>query len=262
MQRRSKSPGKLYSQEFHADRDARTRLTAETILGQFARWTAMDSVCDVGCGVGTWLAAARDLGAGCVQGFEGPWGEAVELVVERGLIRFGDLHEPVADTRRYDLVISLEVAEHLNAARAPGFVADLCALGDVVLFSAAIPGQGGTGHVNEQWQSYWAGHFAAQGYQAHDAIRPLVWDDDQVAWWYRQNILLYVREGSPAATALAGAGLRAPVYLDLVHPAYYTMFEAEHGLRRLKRKARDLIRSASQHFDGIVRKPSAAAPNG
>lgn len=241
MQQAPKSPDKLYGTAFHADRDARTRAVAKTILSHLMDWTEIDSVCDVGCGVGTWLAAAGELGVKTVLGFEGPWGESADLVVDRSLVRFSNLQAAIRTELRYDLVVSLEVAEHLTEDRAPGFVADLCALGDLVLFSAAIPNQGGTGHVNERWQSYWAELFAGNGYCALDAVRPLIWGDDNIAWWYRQNILLYVREGSPIAAKLAAAGLQAPTYLDLVHPACFSVVQDRQPLRRLKKKVHKLL---------------------
>ena len=77
--------------------------------------------------------------------------------------------------------------------RGERFVADLVALAPVVLFSAAIPGQGGTDHINEQWQDYWARLFAKHDYVALDFLRLKFWNDSRIEWWYRQNIILYVR---------------------------------------------------------------------
>lgn len=91
---------------------------------------------------------------------------------------------------RFDLALCLEVAEHLPADAAETLVAGLCSLAPVVLFSAAIPGQGGHGHVNEQWPAYWAERFHAFNYVAGD-IRPRVWDDELVEPWYRQNLLIF-----------------------------------------------------------------------
>jgi glycosyltransferase involved in cell wall biosynthesis len=92
----------------------------------------------------------------------------------------------------------------------------------VVLFSAAIPDQGGTAHLNEQWPSYWAELFARRGYQAYDAIRPAVWDDQQVAWWYRQNILVFAdAQARGAHPALAAASPAPGAALDRVHPENY-----------------------------------------
>lgn len=241
MQRSPKSPANLYRAEFHADRDARTRAAARTILSYIFDWCQINSVCDVGCGVGTWLAAAQGLGAGMVTGYEGPWGASAQLVVDPALVEFLDLEQPISAGTRFDLVVSLEVAEHLSPARGPGLVADLCRLGNMVLFAAAIPNQGGTGHVNERWQSYWAGLFDSQDYDVIDAIRPLIWQNGEIPWWYRQNILLYVRRQSPAATALAVAGLPATSYIDLVHPDHFIHAEEHQPGRAIKKMVRRLL---------------------
>ena len=241
MPQPAKSPGNLYDATFHADRDARTRATALKVLGHVFSWGEVDSVCDVGCGVGTWLAAARELGARTTRGFEGPWGKSAALVVEPEVVCFQNLEQPVLAERTFDLVLSLEVAEHLGETRAPSFVGDLCALGDLVIFSAAIPLQGGTGHVHERWQSYGAGLFEVHGFAVFDAIRPSIWTDTEIAFWYRQNILAYARRGSAAEAALRARGLREPDYVDLVHPALYEHAERAQPARALRRMARHLL---------------------
>lgn len=93
--------------------------------------------------------------------------------------------------KKFDLVESLEVAEHLSPCRAYNFVEELTELGDVILFSAAISGQGGVNHVNEQMQSYWAEKFLQFGYVGIDCVRPKIWNNRNVDSWYRQNILIY-----------------------------------------------------------------------
>ena len=161
------------------------------------------SVVDVGCGQGWWGAEFAKYGCD-VTGVDGGY------VPDRALGRFVelDLMQPFPDLGHFDLAVCLEVAEHLPEARAAGFVADLCALADVVLFSAAIPHQTGAGHINLQWPSYWAAHFAAQGYGFDGSIRELIWTDPLVEPWYRQNLHLAVK-GSPVVT------------LDLVHPVIH-----------------------------------------
>src|SRR5690606_16087480 len=111
------------------------------------------SVVDVGCGLGTFLRAFKDLGVKDVYGLDGPWvrRDLLYKYIEEGEFEEADLEKPIEVTRRFDLAISLEVAEHLSEARADGFVADLGKLSDNILFSAAIPGQGGDHHINEQW---------------------------------------------------------------------------------------------------------------
>lgn len=146
------------------------------------------SVVDVGCGEGWWAAAFADLGCQ-VLGVDGAY------VQQRAVVPFRahDLAFPLPDLGRCDLAVCLEVAEHLPAARAGGLVKDLTALSDVVLFSAAVPGQGGAGHVNEQPPAYWVDLFGQQGYAPSGALRWLVWDDARVENWYRANLLVFAR---------------------------------------------------------------------
>ena len=145
------------------------------------------TVVDVGCGEGWWARAFADVGCD-VLGIDGPW-----MTGDRTHIPYYAHHltKPIPDTiGHFDLAVSLEVAEHLPPARAESFVADLCRLADVVLFSAAIPGQGGAGHVNEQPTTYWAGLFETQDYVVSGALRWMIWDDARVENWYRQNLLV------------------------------------------------------------------------
>jgi len=130
------------------------------------------------------------------------------------------LRVPIDLGRHFDLVVSLEVAEHIPHASADTFVDSLVRHGDIVLFSAAIPGQGGTFHVNEQWPEYWGKRFKARGYVGIDCVRPLVWEDPSVDYWYAQNVFLFVRDTTLASHAtLQRESLRAGTELRaLVHP--------------------------------------------
>lgn len=148
------------------------------------------SVVDVGCGEGWWAKTFADHGYS-VLGIDGPWVDG-----KRAGIPFyvHDLNQPLPDDLgKFDLAVSLEVAEHLQPERAASFIGDLCTIADMVLFSAAIPGQGGAGHVNEQPPSYWARLFHSQGYMVSGALRWMLWDDHRVENWYRQNLLVAVR---------------------------------------------------------------------
>jgi hypothetical protein len=121
-----------------------------------------------------------------------------------------------------DLVICLEAVEHLPPSAARGFVKSLVSLGPLILFSAAIPGQGGFCHVNEQWPEYWARLFAEYGFEAVDCIRRQVWDDPAVCFWHGQNMLLFAHECYLAAHPdLRKLGTSSP--LALVHPELYLM---------------------------------------
>lgn len=145
-------------------------------------WAGFDSVIDVGCGVGAWLDVAGDLGATRLFGIDGPSGHSPGVFISADLAA----NVPVV-TPRFDLAICLEVAEHLPASIADDLVVALTAMSDVVLFSAAIPGQGGDGHINEQPHEYWDDRFVNAGY----ALHPLPGMSPMVAWWYRQNARVY-----------------------------------------------------------------------
>ncbi|MBV9861714.1 MAG: hypothetical protein JO267_06150 [Alphaproteobacteria bacterium] len=156
------------------------------------------SVVDFGCGHCAWLRVWQDSGA-AVAGVDGPYVETGDVLIDPGCFRAADLAAPIDLGRRFDLVQSLEVAEHLPAAAAGNFVDMLVAHGPVVLFSAAVPGQGGENHVNERPPEYWRGLFHARGYVPIDYLRPLIVGDPEVAPWYRYNMLLYAAEGLVAA---------------------------------------------------------------
>lgn len=207
-----------YSEAFYADRRDTTRYAAETVLAIVAECLPFRRVADVGCGTGTWLASALRLGAQQALGYEGEWVAEAKLDDRRISLAQVDLEERLQGGK-VDLVIALEVAEHLSPSRAEGFVSELCAMGPAVLFGAAIPGQGGVHHVNEQWQSYWAEKFSACGYSAFDVVRPKVWSDAAIPPWYRQNPILYLHEQVPLPAGLAPVADLGS--LDLVHPAFW-----------------------------------------
>lgn len=179
---------------------------------------APHDVVDVGCGEGWWAAQFAEHGCTVlgIDGAEPP----PELCPIPGRFVTHDLTRPLGPLgiAGADLAVSLEVAEHLPEARADTFVADLCALAPLVLFSAAIPGQGGTGHIHEQWPQYWVDRLADHGYTASGALRWLIWDDERVENWYRQNLLIFARD-SHLYPALFDTPTAAP--LALVHPVLY-----------------------------------------
>lgn len=211
-----------YRDEFFRDRHARTVYAATTVLDVvLPALPPVNSAIDVGCGVGTWLSVLASRGVGAVQGVDGPWVDVANLVIPPASFAHHDLRQDRDFGRRFDLAISLEVAEHLPPERAAGFVRWLTALSDVVLFSAATPRQGGRNHFNEQWQDYWAALFAQCDYVPLDFVRARIWNDAKIATWYRQNLLLYVRRARlPEIRPPEPSG--APGPLSIVHPEVFT----------------------------------------
>lgn len=149
------------------------------------------SVIDVGCGEGWWLKEFADLGVNRLVGVD----QNVNAIAVGEHLKL-DLEQPLVLKESFDLCLCLETAEHLNPERAHGFILDLCHLSDTVVFSAAIPKQGGNHHVNEQWHSYWIEKFALYHYEASDYLRWKFWDNTNVEVWYSQNLLLICRGGS------------------------------------------------------------------
>jgi hypothetical protein len=152
------------------------------------------SVVHLGCGTGEWLAEAQRLGISDVRGIEGPWEDLEDLAVESSYIDRIDYTEPFVVDRRYDLALSIEMAEHLPQERAESLVVDLCRLAPVIAFAAAIPFQGGAGHINEQWPDYWERLFAGSGYVMVDALRSQMWRVPGGPGYIAQNLLLAVDE--------------------------------------------------------------------
>jgi len=200
-----------YDEDFFRHQMTGSRRSAERIVRIATELLSPASVVDVGCGVGTWLAEFRAQGAQEIRGFDGDYVDRSLLQIPPEAFTPADLEQPLPQTRRYDLAISMEVAEHLSPERGPSLVRDLTGLAPAVLFSAAVPHQGGTDHVNERWQDYWAGLFEANGYAVRDCVRPRIWDDAQVEPWYAQNALLYT---APEVELATGGAMP----LRVVHP--------------------------------------------
>jgi SAM-dependent methyltransferase len=155
--------------------------------------TSPKSVLDVGCGIGTWLKVFEEYGIKDYVGVDGEYVDRSMLEIPKYNFRSQDLRKKWDLKRKFDLVVSLEVAEHLPAECANEFVESLIIHGDTILFSAAIPGQGGQNHINEQPLGYWESKFEKHGFFFHDVIRPLIWENGEIEWWYRQNIFLVKR---------------------------------------------------------------------
>ncbi len=199
----------VYTSAFFDELASGTRESARAVVPLVNELVRPSSVLDVGCGVGTWLSEWGSAGVSDVRGIDGDYVDRTALQLSSDKFTPIDLGRPFSLGRKFDLVQTLEVAEHLDESCADAFVDSLARHSETILFSAAIPGQGGTHHVNEQWPSYWAQKFEKAGYTAYDVIRPQIWTDPRVRVWYRQNILLFAR-GRAFGGEVSG--------LDLVHP--------------------------------------------
>jgi SAM-dependent methyltransferase len=177
------------------------------------------SVVDVGCGAGAWLSVFHQHGVDDYLGVDSSWVEPSSLLIPQDHFYTHNLDQELSLPRQFDLVLSLEVAEHLPAHVAAAFVRSLTRLGAIVVFSAAIPEQGGVCHINEQWPEYWAALFAGCGYVPADYLRARIWSHSEVEWWYAQNTFVYARPQTLARLGLHCAD--ATSRLSLVHPEMY-----------------------------------------
>jgi hypothetical protein len=209
-----------YDEAFYAPFTESSAASARVIVPEIVALLNPASVVDVGCGEGVWLAVFHEHGVERTVGIDGDHVKKDRLHIPPSSFLVRDLSKAFAIPETFSLVVSLEVAEHLPKGCAETFVNSLTALGKAVLFSAAVPYQAGIHHVNLQWQDYWADLFAARGFVAVDAIRPIVWRNESVSFFYRQNMLLFVEENHlrahPAVVQAWERTRHAP--LSIAHP--------------------------------------------
>lgn len=180
------------------------------IIPYVLKMTEPTSVVDFGCGEGRWLREVKRNDANIeVLGLDGYYVNQDRLLISQDEFRSVDLREKVELPKKYDLAISTEVAEHIEEEFIDIFLNNLAGASDTILFSAAIPGQGGEHHVNEQWQSYWVKKFKDRGYEADVSIRDYFWNDERVNCWRRQNLLMFYKH--------SGARGHSEI-VDVVHP--------------------------------------------
>ena len=208
-----------YDAKFYANQKCKSRVSAARVIALIKPILGdVKSIVDIGCGAGGWLAEfAEAFDDIAVQGVDHPGVPRESLFIDPDDFMGWDLSSTIDLKRRYDVAMSLEVAEHIDEANADKFVENLTRHADIVLFSAAVPRQGGTGHVNERWPNYWIRRFEARGYILRDVVRPLIWDENEVASWYQQNTFLFEKPKSGLNTdELSDWGGRA-----MVHPGMW-----------------------------------------
>ncbi|CAM3371489.1 class I SAM-dependent methyltransferase [Marinicrinis lubricantis] len=184
---------KMYDHQFFAEQQDGSIKSAQQIVPHVLDLLDVKSVVDIGCGTGGWLSVFKGYGIADIFGVDGDYVDEELLKIPVEQYRGMDLTKTFELDRRFDLVVSLEVAEHLPETSADMFIESLTKLGSVILFSAAVPYQGGKHHINEQWQGYWLDKFNQCGFAAVDCIRSKIWENEDVQWWYAQNIMIYVK---------------------------------------------------------------------
>lgn len=154
-----------YDNEFFDFNLADSRPQAEWLAPKIAKAFGVRNMVDIGCATGHWVDAFLRAGVNA-RGVEGSESARNSLVCPVDKVTFADLRYPLTDdTRQVDLVISLEVAEHIEEKYADIFLSNIVRYSpETVLLTAARPGQGGHHHVNERPHEYWIEKMAALGY--------------------------------------------------------------------------------------------------
>jgi SAM-dependent methyltransferase len=264
-----------YNKGFYDGHAAEVLHSARAVAPILVEMLHPSSVVDIGCGTGLWLEAFRECGVQDILGVDNRWirPEQLQIASERFLAR--DLDQPFSLDREFDLVVCLEVAEHLAPSAAGTLIDSLVALGPVILFSAAVPLQGGVHHINEQWPEYWAELFRSHGYRPVDCLRSRLWGRNDVAWWYAQNALLYVRADKVQSmgftteqqVVMESFGVRRELYLKIAQK-YMTLQQVQRNpslrsllaalpfalvrfARNRVRAARELVRRLTYHHPTV-----------
>ena len=141
--------------------------SAQCIVPLLTELAQPTSVVDFGCGLGVWLAEFARRGVTDVMGVDGRYVKQHELLIDSSQFEPHDLTRPPQLQRHFDLCLCLEVAEHLPESSADPLVQSLTQAAPIIYFSAAIPTQGGTGHVNEQWPEYLGGQVCVARLSGH-----------------------------------------------------------------------------------------------
>lgn len=229
--------GEEYGPAFYEYQQSGSAASAKEIVPYVIDLIRPGSVVDVGCGTGSWVAAFAAAGIDAI-GIDGDWVLQSELVVSPAKFQPVDLRRSFALPRRFDLAVSLEVAEHLPEESAASFVESIAAAAPAVLFSAAVPHQGGRNHVNEQWPEYWASLFKRHRFLPLDCLRSVFWDNPRIRWWYAQNMVIYLHRDHPLwTTHIPAASVPA-----MVHPENYLRRVAEIQDATRERTLRETVR--------------------
>ncbi|GAB4128582.1 MAG: hypothetical protein OHK0045_02990 [Raineya sp.] len=235
---------------FYYDTETYNTQSAELILPiVFSLIGVPTNVLDVGCGNGSWLKVLEKYGVS-YQGIDGSHVSEKNFLADYACFRAEDLSRPFHLHKKYDLVLSLEVAEHLPLEAADVFIENLVKHGDTILFSAAVPFQGGFMHLNEQYPSYWVEKFAKHHYAFYDLIRPKIWYNQKIQVWYRQNIFLV----GNASSLLAQKFSPDELIYDKIHPELFEA-KAKQALRAEQMERGELgIRLALQSLKQAILK--------
>jgi SAM-dependent methyltransferase len=195
----------VYDDDFYRGNQDEGLKLAEWFVPLLRDTFQFQSLLDVGCGTGHYLLACQKSGVADVFGIEGSPHAFKHLLVANSLVVKHDLRQPYTFNRRWDVVLSIEVAEHIDDVDTGNYVKILCDGGDIVIITAAPLGQGGTRHINEHSREWWTEKFAVAGYgydkesteKLIQGSRKAKAANKHVTSWFEPNIMVF-RRTSPS----------------------------------------------------------------
>lgn len=233
-----------YNNNFYGNNKTRIK-SALKILTLVFKKIKVDSILDVGCGRGAWLNVAKKNGVKIIDGVDGIWNNG-KMIDQDIKFKSLDLNKKFDLKKKYDLTLCLEVAEHLDKNSSDNLISSLSKTSDVILFSAAFKYQGGVNHINENLHSYWANLFLKYNFVPFDIIRPAIWSNDKVSYWYRQNTFLYLKKNSSKFNDLCKSYnyLKNNKLMDSIHPEMFfrkvesqsIRYHAKEIIKKIKKK--------------------------
>jgi SAM-dependent methyltransferase len=246
----------MYNFDWHKTHGNQTSASANVIVPLLKSIVEVSSVLDVGCGDGRWLACFQSSGVSSICGVDGAWTDQTHLLIPKHDFTVQDLSKPFDLGRRFDVAVSLEVAEHVAPEYSIQFIENLTKHSDIVLFGAAIPFQGGFRHINERWPSYWVKLFDSQGYQCFDPFRSQIWLREDVYVWYKQNMLLYVKRERHDLISRIRSHMNlnrvTEMPIDVVHPESYEAI-ASYSKIAFRPLMRKLPKLAAEKLVDVIR---------
>lgn len=239
-----------------------TKTAARIIVPLIMEIINPKSVVDLGCAIGVWLNYFKNNGVENVLGIDGgniP--SNLSYLNKKEFIEI-DIEKMPSITQKYDLAMSLEVAEHLSQKSAEQFVDNLTSLSDIVMFSAAIPYQSGEAHINEQWQSYWASKFLERDYIIVDCLRAKLWKKKSAI--YAQNMFIYIKQNRLKDYPMLEAEWKKnqnPI-LDIVHPkVYLPAIKPDHELKYIMSVQKDILKALTYKIKKMIIEKSSGNSN-
>ncbi len=182
-----------YQSKYYDYINAGSLASARAICPIIINWFNPSSLIDIGCGAGAWCSIWKSLEVAHVIGVDGDYVQTESLLIDETSFIRQDLSQPFTIEKKFNIATSFEVAEHIPEAKAEIFIDNITQCADIVIFSAATPGQGGEFHVNEQPLQYWKSKFEKRGYRCFDPLRKKIYQNKSIEPWYRYNTLVYIK---------------------------------------------------------------------